>query len=150
RTAQALLSWNGQSLQATGSLLGLISFDGGGRLDTEAADLSFDVRSNALSTLVRLAAPQPVPDFKGSFAGKASRSADSTRKAWRGETRLADLRAQYQGPPIANQEPVVVDLLPDRLQIRSFYVGDPGTQSELFATGTVGLGRTTPLDLKVQ
>jgi translocation and assembly module TamB len=150
RTAQALLSWNGRSLQATGSLLGLISFDGGGRLDTEAADLSFDVRSSALAALVRLASPQPMPDFKGSFAGKVGFSADFTRKAWRGEVMLSELRAEYQGHTIANAEPVVADLLPDRLQIRSFYLRDPGAQSELFATGTVGLGRSTPLDLKIQ
>jgi autotransporter translocation and assembly factor TamB len=150
-TAQALLSWDGRSLQATGSLLGLVAFDGGGRLDTAQADLTFDVRSDALGALAQLAAPQPLPDFKGSFAGTVGLTADFARQAWRGELVLGDLRAQYQGHAIANREPVVVDLLPDRLEIRSLYLGEPKTESELFASGTIGLGGgKVPLDLKFQ
>ena len=153
-TAQAFLSWDGQSLQATGSLLGLVTFNGGGRLDQQGADLAFDVRSDALGALARLAAPQPLPDFKGSFAGRLGFTADFPRQQWRGELRLADLRAEYQGHAIANLEPVVVDLLPDRLEIRSFYVGEPKTESELFASGSIGFGtkenKTTPLNLKIQ
>jgi autotransporter translocation and assembly factor TamB len=155
-TAQALLSWDGRSLQASGSLLGLISFDGGGRLDTEKADLAFDVRSDALGALARLAAPQPLPDFKGSFAGSVGLAADFVQRTWRGELLLTDLRAQYQGHVIANREPVVVELLPDRVEIRSFYVGELKTESELFAAGSIGiggiggLGGKVPLDLKFQ
>jgi len=150
-TAQALLSWDGRSLQATGSLLGLVSFDGGGRLDTEQADLAFDVRSDALGALARLAAPQTLPDFKGSFAGILGLNADFGRRTWRGELRLSDLRAEYQGHAIANLEPVLVDLLPDRLEIRSLYLGEPKTKSELFASGSIGLGGDkVPLDLKFQ
>lgn len=149
--AQAILSWDGRSLQATGSLLGLVSFDGGGRLDTERADLAFDVRSDALGTLARLASSKPLPDIKGSFLGTLGFTADFPQQAWRGQLRLADLRAQYQGRTIANVEPVVVDLLPDRLEIRSLYMGEPKSQSELFASGSLGLkGKTTPLDLRVQ
>jgi autotransporter translocation and assembly factor TamB len=152
-TAQALLSWDGRSLQATGSLLGLISFDGGGRLDTEQADLAFDIRSDALGALARLATPQPLPDFKGSFAGSIGLAADFAQRTWRGELLLTDLRAQYQGHAIANREPVVVEMLPDRVEIRSFYVGELKTESELFAAGRIGLGGLggkVPLDLKFQ
>ncbi len=149
--AQALLSWDGRSLQATGSLLGLISFDGGGRLDSERADLAFDVRSDALGTLARLASPRQSPDIKGSFLGTLGFTADFPQKAWRGQLRLADLRMQYQDRTIANVEPVVLDLLPDRLEIRSLYMSEPKSQSELFASGSLGLkGKTTPLDLHVQ
>jgi hypothetical protein len=149
--AQALLSWDGRSLQATGSLLGLISFDGGGRLDSERADLAFDVRSDALGTLARLASPRQPPDIKGSFLGTLGFTADFPRQEWRGQLRLADLRMQYQDRTIANVEPVVLDLLPDRLEIRSLYMSEPKSQSELFASGSLGLkGKTTPLDLHVQ
>jgi len=149
--AQALLSWDGRSLQATGSLLGLISFDGGGRLDSEHADLAFDVRSDALGTLARLASPRQSPDIKGSFLGTLGFTADFPRQEWRGQLRLADLRMQYQDRTIANVEPVVLDLLPDRLEIRSLYMSEPKSQSELFASGSLGLkGKTTPLDLHVQ
>jgi translocation and assembly module TamB len=150
-TAQALLAWDGASLQATGSLLGLVSFNGGGRLDRSGADLKLDVSSTDLAALVRLAAPQPVPDFAGSFLGTLGFAADFSRHTWQGELQLPDLRLQYEKHQIANLEPVVVALGPERLTIRSLYLGEPGTESELFASGTVGLGgATTPLDLRLQ
>lgn len=150
-TAQALLAWDGESLRATGSLLGLVSFDGGGRLDRAGADLSFDVSSEDLATLVRLAAPQPVPDFTGTFLGTLGFAADFSRDTWRGELRLADLRLQYEDHQIANLQPVVVALGPDRLTIESLYLGEPQTESDFFASGTVGLGGdTVPLNLNVQ
>jgi len=150
-TAQALLAWDGDSLRATGSLLGLVSFDGGGRLDRAGADLAFDVSSSDLAALARLAAPQPVPDFAGSFLGTLGFDADFSRDTWQGELRLADLRLQYEGHQIANLEPVVATLGPDRLTIQSLYVGEAETETELFASGTVGLeGDTTPLDLRLQ
>ncbi|HYU30679.1 MAG TPA: hypothetical protein VEW48_00825, partial [Thermoanaerobaculia bacterium] len=150
-TAQALLAWDGASLQATGSLLGLVSFNGGGRLDRTGADLKLDVSSNDLAALVRLAAPQPVPDFAGSFLGTLGFTADFARNVWQGELQLADLRLQYKDHQIANLEPVVATLGPDRLTIESLYLREPQTDSELFASGTVGLGgATTPLDLHLQ
>lgn len=149
-TAQALLAWDGESLRATGSLLGLVSFDGGGRLDRAGADLSLDVSSNDLAALARLAAPQPVPDFAGSFLGTLGFDADFSRDTWQGELRLADLRLEYKDHQIANLEPVVATLGPDRLTIESLYLGEAKTETELFASGTVGLGATTSLDLRLQ
>jgi translocation and assembly module TamB len=150
-TAQALLAWDGENLRATGSLLGLVSFDGGGRLDQAGADLAFDVASSDLAALARLASPQPVPDFTGSFLGTLGFDADFSREVWRGELRLADLRVQYEDHEIANLEPVVVALGPDRLTIESLYLGEPRTETDLFVSGTIGLGgATTPLDLNLQ
>ena len=149
-TAQALLAWDGDNLRATGSLLGLISFDGGGRLDRAGADLAFDVSSDDLGILARLASPQ-VPDFAGSFLGTLGVTAEFAREAWQAELRLADLRAEYEGHRITNLEPVVLALGPDRLAIRSLYLGEPQTETELFASGTVGLGGDgAPLDLRLQ
>lgn len=150
-TAQGLLAWDGADLRATGSLLGLVSFDGGGRLDRAGADLKLDVSSQDLASLVRMAAPQPVPDFAGSFLGTLGFDADFARGAWRGELRLADLRLQYEDHQIANAEPVVVALGPERLTIESLYLSEPRTESELFVAGTVGLGGDSPpLDLNLQ
>lgn len=149
-TAQALLAWDGADLRATGSLLGLVSFDGGGRLDRAGADLTFDVSSHDLAALARVAAPQPVPDFTGSFLGTLGFDAEFSRGAWRGELRLADLRLQYEGRQIANLEPVVVALGPERLTIESLYLSEAQTDSELFVAGTLGLGEEMPLDLNVQ
>jgi translocation and assembly module TamB len=150
-TAQALLAWDGADLRATGSLLGLVSFDGGGRLDRTGADLAFDVSSHDLAALARVAAPQPVPDFTGSFLGTLGLDADFAKGVWQGELRLADLRLEYESRKIANLEPVVVALGPERLTIESLYLGEPQTESNLFVAGTVGLGgETTPLNLNLQ
>jgi hypothetical protein len=149
-TAQALLAWDGENLRATGSLLGLIAFDGGGRLDRAGADLAFDVSSDDLGILARLASPQ-VPEFAGSFLGTLGVGADFSRESWQAELRLADLRAEYQGHRINNLEPVVLALGPDRLAIRSLYLGEPQTETDLTVYGTVGLGgESAPLDLGVQ
>ncbi|HYH44580.1 MAG TPA: translocation/assembly module TamB domain-containing protein [Thermoanaerobaculia bacterium] len=39
---------------------------------------------------------------------------------------------------------------PERVDISSFYVGEPQTDNELFVSGTLGLGEAGPLDLRVQ
>ncbi len=150
-TAQALLAWDGDSLRATGSLLGLISFDGGGRLDRSRADLSFDVSSGDLAALARVVAPRKTPqDLGGSALGSLGLTADFAEGAWEGTLRLADLRLRLGTHEIANLEPVEVTLTPDRLFLRSLYLGEAQSDSELFATGTVGLGGSAPLDLRLQ
>jgi translocation and assembly module TamB len=148
--AQAGATWDGETLTASGSLLGLATFEGGGRLTMQNADLKFDIRSDSLGELARIASPQPLPQFTGSFAGSVGLTSDFEAGTWRSELVLADIRAQYQGHTVANREPVVVDLTPERLEVRSLYLGEPGTDNELFASGTMGLGETAPLDLRIQ
>lgn len=149
--AEALVTWNGEALRATGDLLGLASFEGGGRLDRQGADLAFDLRSDALGTLARLAAPQ-MPELAGSLTGTLGYAADfrGGEVEHRGVLRLADLRVQYQGRTITNLEPIVIAASPERVEIRSLYLGEPGTPAELFLTGDVGLGESNPLDLRYQ
>lgn len=148
--AEALVTWNGEALRATGDLLGLASFEGGGRLDRQGADLAFDLSSTALGTLARLASPR-IPDLTGSLTGTLGYAADFRSGEQRGVLRLADLRVQYQGRTITNLEPIVVAATPEQVEIRSFYVGEPGTPAELFVTGSVGLqDGSTPLDLRYQ
>ena len=152
--AQAGATWDGETLTASGSLLGLATFEGGGRLTLENADLKFDIRSDNLGELARIASPQPLPQFTGALAGTIGLTSDFDAGTWRAELVLADLHAQYQGHTVANREPVVLDLTPARLEVRSFYLGEPGTDNELFASGTVGIGEQagepSPLDLRVQ
>lgn len=155
-SAEATAEWDGGNLTASGSLLGLASFQGGGPLTMERADLRFDIRSDDLGTLVRIASPQPLPGLAGSFTGSAGFVSDFASGAWSAELVLADLRAEYEGHSLANREPVLLDLTPERLAVRSFYVGEPGTDNELFVSGTVGVprggeaGEAAPLDLRLQ
>jgi uncharacterized protein involved in outer membrane biogenesis len=149
--AQALLSWDGETVHATGSFLGLATFEGGGRLDLRrGADLALDLRSDKLGALARLASPQPLPEFTGSLLGTLGFTADFPARAYHGELRLVDLRAQFQGRTIANKEPVVAVLTPAGVEVRSFYLSEAGTDNDLFLSGTVGLAGAKPLDLHLQ
>ncbi len=147
---QAVASWNGRRVDVQGSLLGLASFEGGGRLDRQGADVSLDFQSDNLGTLARVLSPRPIPEFTGSLVGLAGLDADFSAGTWRAGVQLADLRAQYEGHAIANREPVVMEATAERVTVRSFYLGEPGTENELFVSGTLGLQEGIPLDLRFQ
>ncbi len=151
---QVVASWDGESLKATGMLPGLASFEGGGRLDLKTADLRFDIRSDNLHGLAQIASPEPLPAFTGSFAGSVGLVSNFDAGTWTAEVALTDLRADYEGHSIANSEPILLELRPDRLDIRTLYLSEPGSANELFASGTVGFeghdGGKMPLDLRVQ
>ncbi len=147
---QVVATWNGQRADVQGSLLGMASFQGGGRLDRQGADLAIDVHSDNLGTLARAFSPRPLPDFNGSLVGTVGLSASFGPKAYRAAVRLSDLRLQYQGHTIASREPVVAEVTPERVTLRSFYLGEPGTENELFVAGGLGLQQNVPLDLRFQ
>lgn len=144
-SAEAMATWDGASLTASGSLLGLASFEGGGLLTMERADLRFQVRSDDLGTLVRIASPQPLPGLAGSFTGSVGFVSEFAGGTWNAELVLADLRARYEGHTLVNREPVLLEITPERLAVRSFYVGEPQTDNELFISGTVGFPGPAPV-----
>jgi translocation and assembly module TamB len=143
-------TWRGDRVEVGGSLLGLISFEGGGRLDRDGADVLVNLRSERLGALAALAVPQPLPDVTGALAGTLGLTADFSAQTSRALLQLSELSLQYQGRTISNLEPVVVALTGDRVEIRSFYLGNAQTKSEVFASGTLGLGEQQPLNLRVQ
>jgi len=143
-------TWDGRRVDVLGSLLGLASFQGGGRLDRQGADLAIDLRSDQLGVLARALSPRPLPEFTGSFVGAATLAADFGARTYRAGLQLADLRLQYQGRTIASREPVVAELTSGAVTVRSFYLGEPGTENELFVSGTIGLKPGAPLDLHFQ
>jgi len=150
----AVVTWNGERVDVRGSLLGLASFQGAGRLDRRGADVAIDVRSDQLGALARALSPQPLPELDGSFTGTTALTADfgtaGGAGSWRALVRLPDLRLQYQGRTIANREPVEVELDPERANIGSFYMAEPGTENDLVVSGTVGLTGDAPLNLRFQ
>ncbi len=147
-TVQA--TWNGRRVDVLGSLLGLASFEGGGRLDRQGAEVAIDLRSDQLGMLARALSPQPLPDFTGSFVGAASLAADFQSGTYRADLQLADLQLQYLGRTIVSREPVMAEITAERATVRSFYLGEPGTDNELFVSGTVGFSEGAPLALDFQ
>lgn len=170
--AQVTIDWDGELVRGSGSLGSLLTFDGGGRLDRRQAALRLDLRSSNLAGLARLAAAARAPggpattsasaatvagaagvpssDFSGSLAGALTLDADFDAGRYRGQLRLDELRMAYAGKQIANREPVVVDLSPRGLAVRSLYLGEAGTGLEAYATGSIGFAAPRPLDLRVQ
>jgi hypothetical protein len=146
----AVATWDGRRVDLRGSLLGLASFQGNGRLDRQGADLSVDLRSDQLGALARALAAQPLPDFTGSVLGTTTLAADFAAGTFHAGVRLADLRLQYQGRTVASREPVVAEISSERADIRSFYLAEPGTENELAVSGTVGFAKGVPLDLRFQ
>jgi hypothetical protein len=146
----AVGTWDGQRVDVRGSLLGLASFQGTGRLDRKGADVSIDLRSDQLGALARALVAQPLPDFTGSFQGTTALTADFGAHTFHAGVRLADLRLQYQGRTVASREPLVVDVTPERATVQSFFLAEPGTENELAASGTVGFAKSAPLNLRFQ
>jgi len=150
--ARLTATWRDDVLAARGSLLGLVDFEGGGRLTPETADLAFEVASDDLAGLAQLASPQPLPDLEGSLAGTLVVDGPlGAETPPRIALSLPRLTATYEGHTVTAIEPVVVTLDPDRIEIESLYLGEPGTDNELFVAGTIGLGEeSAPLDLRMQ
>jgi hypothetical protein len=146
----AVASWDGRRVTVQGGLLGLATFQGEGRLDRQGADVGLDLRSDQLGVLARALSPRPLPEFTGSTLGTVALDADFRSAESRAVLRLADLRLQYEGRTIVNREPVVAELTAERVDLRSLYLAEPDTDNELFASGTVGLGGSVPLDLRFQ
>jgi translocation and assembly module TamB len=146
----AVAHWDGERVDVKGSLLGLSTFEGKGRLDRQGADVAIDLRSDRLGALAHVLSPQLLPDFDGSFAGTVALRSDFAAGTFLATAKLPELKVVYLKRTIANREPVVVELSSERATVQSFYMAEPGTDNELAVSGTVGLARNAPLDLRFQ
>ncbi len=148
-------AWDGERLEAEGSVAGLLTLGGGGRLDRRGADLAFAVHTAELGTVARLLSPRELPAIGGALAGTLEVTGDFAREAGgaaalRARLTVPELTLTAEGRTLASLEPVVVSWTPQRLSIDRLYMAEPETESEVFLTGTVGLGAPpNPLDLRI-
>ncbi len=149
--ASTRVLWDGEELRAEGSLLGLVRFEGGGRLDREGAALELAVSSSRLADLAALALPEPTEEFSGSFAGRLTAGADFTAG---GEIALGlelqRLEARFRDHALANLEPVRLRLDGDTLILDSVFLGEEGGTSEVFLAGRVLLDGSNSIELNLQ
>ena len=171
--AEATMRWAGGRLEAAGSLLGLVRFEGGGRLDpqggSEAIDLELALAGDDLRALAQLAAEAPLPEFAGSFDGALAISGawpDATSGLEELTARLAldRLELSYEDLAVANLVPVTARLAGGVLTLEALYLGHAGgaggppagpaqaaATDELFVTGSADLGAEgVPLDFDFQ
>ncbi len=151
-TAQLVANWDGEAVEAHGSLLGLATFAGGGRLDTKGAEVDFTFDSPNVKSLLALAAQETsLPEITGSLAGRVRLAADFSAGTFSTDLSVPRLDLQVAGRRLKNLEPIVLRLDSQRLNIVSLYLAEEASGSDLFATGTIGLGAgAKPLDLKLQ
>lgn len=148
-------TWLDGEATAQGSLLGLLDFSGGGRLESGTAELSFAVTSEHLAELIELGISQPLAEVAGGFAGTLTVRGDpSTPAELTARLELDRLAATFQGRRIENLEPVVARLAGGRLSLDSLFLGeqaDGAEASELFVAGSIDLrGDEAVLALNVQ
>ncbi|MFQ5526053.1 MAG: translocation/assembly module TamB domain-containing protein [Thermoanaerobaculia bacterium] len=153
------LSWNGSRLRSQGGLYGLVSFSGGGGLERQRADLSFDVTLDDLSSVLGLFSPNELPLFDAIGHGRLSvEGAFSRGKLPAARLELERVLVEHRGagpPPdsikrLENLEPVTLALDGDSLVIESVYLGTPNEDSEFFVAGNLDLGGSRALELNLQ
>lgn len=150
--AQLDVSLQGRRLEAEGSLLELVDFSGGGRYDGETVDLTFDVSSSRVRRLLELALESP-PPVDGRFEGTLGVTADAARltETLNARLELSSFALAYEDRRIENIDPVVVELTPEALFLRSVFLGEPEGDSEMFVGGRIDLTEDEfPLDLQLQ
>lgn len=153
--AQLVAAWHEGEVEVGGSLLGILRFDGGGRLDGETVDLALAVASEHLGELVELTVPS-APRVDGSFEGRLTLTGDPAatgglRESLAARLVLDQLELIWQERRIHNLEPVVAELSGGVLDLQSVFLGGGPSGTELFVSGQVELTTAEPsLDLRFQ
>lgn len=145
------LDWRQGRLTASGALLGLIGVSGGGPLRLEAGELDLRLDVPDLAALAAGLGAEPAIPLEGSFTARLA----VTGGLVGGEPLRARLTAEradlrLAGRDLALLEPADVEIDAGGIAIRSLFLGDPGTDSELFVAGSVAPGGEGLLDLRVQ
>ncbi|KAB2955511.1 MAG: hypothetical protein F9K18_13615, partial [Thermoanaerobaculia bacterium] len=133
------------------SVPGLARIAGGGELRSGAASrLALRLESERLDRLLALAAgPQLAAGFEGSVTADLD-LAWSADEAPRLGVVVPALEFAWSGRTLRSLEPVTATVDASGVRVASLYLGLPGGDDELFASGTVAFGDDPALDLNVQ
>lgn len=145
------LDWREGRLAASGALLGLVGVSGGGPLALGAADLDLRLDVPDLAVVAAALGAEPTLPLAGSLEARLA----VTGGLVEGEPLRARLTAERSGLRVAGRalallEPADVEIDAHGVAIRSLYLGEPESDSELFASGEVSLAGGGGLDLRVQ
>ena len=140
-----------RELRVTLDLPGLLALAGGGSFVAgERADLRFHLTSERLERIVALATGQQIDTLAGRLAGDLAVSfAPDVPAAL--TIRIPELEVAYELHRLQPLEPVVVRYSGSELVLESLYLGEEGTDDELFLSGSIDLAPAEPaLDLRLQ
>ena len=147
------VSWAAGELTLDGSLLGVARLTGGGRLDDAETALAVELTEGDLDALLRVVSPAGVAGLDGSFAGRLAVAGEGFAALAESEATLTLDRftAGYRSHSIENLEAVVVRYAAGTVIVDSFFLGEPGGDSEVFVGGELAVGEEgMPLDLRLQ
>lgn len=147
----ATFAWDGEHLEARGSLLGLLSVAGGGTLDGEHAALDLQVESANLGTLAAAVLVAPPADLAGHVAGRLRIDGRFTgTPPLTARLDLPTVALRWQRHDIVATEPVAIVATREAVELRSVYLAEEASASELFVAGRIGLVPEARLDLRLQ
>ncbi|MCP4664018.1 MAG: hypothetical protein GY856_52210 [bacterium] len=149
RPSQLELRWADGRLEARGMLLDMVTLSGGGSLAGGRGDLTFDLNGTDVGGLLELHLAEPPAGIGGSFGGQL-RIAGEEGGFPAIDLELDTLRIAYRDRLLGNREPVSARIAPDYLEIRSFYLEEEATGSDLFLSGRLGYEAEAPVDLRLQ
>lgn len=149
RPSQLELRWADGRLEAEGMLLDMVTLRGGGVLTGGRGELVFDLDGTDVGGLLELHLNSPPAGIGGTFAGQL-RIAGEVGNFPAIDLELDPLRVTYRDRLLGNREPVSARIAPDHLAIRSFYLEEEATGSDLFLSGRLGYDADAPVDLRLQ
>lgn len=149
------LDWDGRDLRAGGGIEGLVRLAGGGVVEDADADLTFEIASGDIPSILRLLGAENLTEFEAEGRGRAGiRGRFDPDSMPDLRLTLDELGLRQTGERVArrleNLEPVELVFGQEGLVVESFYLGTPDGTSEIFVAGAVGLEEDGQLDLKVQ
>lgn len=141
------VDWADDRLAAHGSLLGLATVAGGGPLDLERMELTFELEVADLGAIAALG-PDGLPAIGGSASGELQVAGPFEAPDL--DLRLDRLQGTVGGTPLHAGEPVRLRLADGRLHLDAVYLRDDSRATEVIVAGSAGLARGEPLDLRLQ
>ncbi len=149
RPSRLEVSWSAGHFETRGRLLDMVTFDGGGALEPEHADLAFLLDGNDLRGLAELLFEEVPEGLEGRFEGTLAVRDDATTEP-AVELLLGELEIDLGDRRLENLEPVQARLEAEYLTLHSLALSEPATASEFYLTGRVGYIEPTMLDLHLR
>lgn len=148
RSSQLDVRWQERRFEATGQLLDMMKLEGGGHLDAQRVDLTFEVDGNNLEGLAELLFEAP-PDVGGRFHGQLE-LLGATGKAPEVILALDDFEVRLRDHLLEESGPASLHFDPSGIEIRSLTLREPSSDSRFALEGHLAYGEQASLDLGLE
>ena len=150
RSSRLDVHWADGRVEASGRLLEMATFSGGGPLTNGRSKLVFALDGHDVGGLLELFTEEPPVGVEGHFDGLLEIARQSTAEDLNVVLELDEVETTYRGRVLRNVEPVWVELYEDHWRVGSFFLEEEATGSELFLSGRLGWEEGDSIDLRLQ